>query len=202
MRLALVGAYGAGKTTLANALAPVLGVPRVQGSAMDRPLGGDGRTIANCTEGELLQLATRRYVERVVAETQAAGGFVSDGSTVHEWVYTKVRLVAGSFPTRAADLATWERPAATALYEEVADQIGLLMREHAVSGYDVIVHLPVEFGLRDTTPPISEEFRVISDRILVDFLNDAGIPFEVVTGTVEKRIEAVLDIAARYSDTS
>jgi energy-coupling factor transporter ATP-binding protein EcfA2 len=200
VRLALVGAYGAGKTTLANALAPVLGLPRVQGSPMDHPLGGNGRTIANCTPGELLQLTVRRYVERVVAETAANGGFISDGSTVHEWVYAKVRLVAGSFPDREDALVTWPRMEDTRLYEEVADQLGLLMREHAASRYDVVVHLPVEFGLRDTAPPVSAEFRAISDRLITAFFRGTGIPFHVVSGSVADRVAAVLDITGTYSD--
>lgn len=202
MRIALVGAYGAGKTTLANALTSILDVPRVQGSVMDRPLGVGHRTIIDCTHGELIQLATRRFVERVVNETSAADGFISDGSVLHEWIYTKVRVVAGSFPDRPVDLAAWPRPPAVSVYEEVIDQIGLLMREHVATRYDLLVHLPVEFALRDQTPPISEDFRIISDRLLIDALQADGIPFHLVTGSVEQRIRAVLDILRSGSDSS
>lgn len=189
MKLALVGAYGAGKTTLSAALSKLTGLPRTHGSPMAVPLGSEGRSIKDCTAAELIQLSIRRYTERILDESRLAG-FVSDGSVVHEWIYGKVRIVAGSFPGHDGPLSTWDREAGP--YEEVIDQLGLLMKHHAKNTYDAFVHLPIEFGLTEAEPPISEQFRTISDELLLRVTDELGVPLHIVKGSVAERLDQVV----------
>ncbi len=192
MRIAFVGAYGNGKTTLTTELSNRLGLPRTHGSAMRDPAGGPPKALEETTEPELVQLAVRRFVERAVEEAAAAKGFLSDGSVLHEWVYTKVRLAVGRYPQPPTDLTDSERSERSAALEEVVDQIGLLAREHARVGYDLVVHCPNEVPLPDGHDPISEYFRVLSDRLMLEVVDSLGLPVHIVTGSVEQRIGQIM----------
>lgn len=187
-RLALVGAYGSGKTTLSKALSRRAGLPRTHGSPMVAPLGSSGHTIRDCTPPELLQMITERYVERVVQESRLQAGFVSDGSVVHDWVYGMVRLATGSYPDDGVHLRQHDRGGADDLYRGVLDQMGLLVRQYAAQAYDLFAFLPIEFPLADGNRPISEQFRVITDELLLETLHGLGVPVLVVRGTLPQRL--------------
>src|SRR4051812_17308283 len=64
MRIAFVGAYGNGKTTLTTELSARLGLERTHGSAMRDPAGGARKALEETTDPELIQLAVRRFMER------------------------------------------------------------------------------------------------------------------------------------------
>ncbi|MYT75216.1 MULTISPECIES: AAA family ATPase [unclassified Streptomyces] len=194
MRIAFVGAYGNGKTTLTTELSEKLGLARTHGSAMRDPAGGTPKALEETNEPELVQLAVRRFTERAVEEAAHPEGFLSDGSVLHEWVYSKVRLAVGRFPEPTDTLAGAVREPRTLLFEEVVDQLGLLAKEHARTGYDVFVHCPVEFPLPQGVDPISESFRTLSDELMLDILKTLDIPVHVVTGTVEERLDQILAI--------
>jgi hypothetical protein len=194
MRIAFVGAYGNGKTTLTTELSERLGLPRVHGSAMRDPAGGARKALEETNEPELIQLAVRRFMERAVDEARFEDGFLSDGSVLHEWVYTKVRLAVGRHPEPPTTVADAARSTRTETYEEVVDQLSLLAQEHARVGYDLFVHCPVEVPLPAGHSPISEHFRVLSDRLMLETLERLSLPAHIVTGTVEERIEQVLKL--------
>jgi len=188
-RIAVVGAYGSGKTLLSRSLARLTGMPPARLRPMDRPVGAPQRTIADCTPAQLLQLTVRRYTERVAEEQRLADGFVSDGFAAHEWIYAKTRLVAGSFPDRPDPLAGRRREPAVAAYEEVADQLGLLMLEHSAHAYDLFVHVPVEFPLAAGNRPVNENFRLITEELLAGVLGRLGVPVHTAAGPPARRLE-------------
>ena len=71
---------------------------------------------------------------------------------------------------------------------------GGVVRRHASLSYDVFVHLPVEFPLvEDGHRPVSERFRERSDTMLRTTLGALGIPCIVVGGTLEHRLERIVD---------
>ncbi|MDJ1132036.1 AAA family ATPase [Streptomyces iconiensis] len=188
-RIAVVGAYGSGKTTLSTALAHLTGLPRTHGSPMREPLGGEGHSVNNWTNGQLMQLTVHRYAERLLGEAAQPQGFVSDGSTVHEWVYAKLRLVAGSSPGTEIPLENRHRSTETAVLEAAVDDIGLLMKRHARTAYDIFVHVPVEFGLDPDNRPVNENFRRLSDALLLPALEATGVPVRTVDGDLADRLK-------------
>ncbi|MFF3495293.1 AAA family ATPase [Streptomyces sp. NPDC002795] len=194
MRIAFVGAYGNGKTTLTTELSKKLGLERTHGSAMRDPAGGTPKALEETNEPELIHLAVRRYTERAVEEASHPEGFLSDGSILHEWVYSKVRLAVGRHPEPKATLDAAVRDPRTQGFEDVVDQLGLLAKEHARTGYDVFVHCPVEFPLPEGHSPISERFRTLSDELMLDILKTLDIPVHIVTGTFEERLNQILSI--------
>ncbi|MFI8518794.1 AAA family ATPase [Streptomyces sp. NPDC085481] len=194
MRIAFVGAYGNGKTTLTTELSKRTGLERVHGSAMRDPAGTTPKSLEESSETELVQLAVRRYTERATDEAARPKGFLSDGSVLHEWVYSKVRLAVGRYPEPTDTLAAGVRSPRTQVVEEVVDQLGLLAREQARVGYDAVVFVPNEFPLPEGHDPISAHFRVLSDELMLEIVHTLGIPVHTVSGTVEERIEQVLSI--------
>lgn len=191
VKIAIVGSYGSGRTTLARALAQRAGLPVAYGSAMADPVGAEGKPVHEWTNGELVQLTVRRYAERVAAEADS-DGFVSDGSILHEPIYARTRLVAGSYPGDGVSLPALRRDAATAAYEDTVEHIGLLALAHARNAYDVVFRLPVEFALRDARPPISEAFRRVTDDLLTAALAEIDAPVHTLKGDVDARVEQAL----------
>jgi hypothetical protein len=192
-RIAVVGAYGNGKTTLTSILSERLRLRRTQGTPMKGPSGITGRSLEECTEPEMIQLVIRRLNERTVGEADGHGGFISDGSVLHEWIYAKVRLAVGLHPAPGAMVADAPGCQRTAAYKEVVDQIGFLAKEHARSAYDCFIHVPAEVPLAESPRPISEYFRTLSDRLLLDVLPSLGLPVSMVSGGVDERIAQALD---------
>ncbi|MET9695826.1 AAA family ATPase [Streptomyces sp. NPDC006529] len=193
-RIAIAGAYGSGKTLLSEALSEVTGLPRAEGTAMREPIGGEGKHAWSWTEGELLQLTVRRHAERTLDEAAHPGGFISDGSILHDWVYAKLRLIAGPNPGTEQPLGSRFRSEVTAAYEDVADQIGKLAVRHAKTAYDVFFHLPVEFPLDEDNRPVNEIFRTLSDGLLLPAIAETGIPVHTITGSPAERIRQIVEI--------
>ncbi|MBB0244801.1 AAA family ATPase [Streptomyces alkaliphilus] len=191
MRVAITGAHGAGKSTLARAVSARTGLPVVHGSPMRDPAGMPPAGLDEVDSVGLLQLTVRRYVERSLEEARCTTGFLSDGSTLHEWVYATVRLAVGTHPGPER-----EEPLPPSA-DPVSDVVAGLGREiihRAVGSYDLWLHLPVEFPLRDGKPPISRTFRVLSDRLLLSTLEETGVRVHVLTGTPGQRETALLDL--------
>ncbi|WP_416969611.1 AAA family ATPase [Streptomyces sp. 4F14] len=192
-RIAVSGTYCTGKTTTTIALAHLTGVPRTHARTMREILADalPGKRLEECSAPELIQLGIQRYTERAVHESRLTGGFLSDGSSLHEWVYGKVRVRAGIHPTDGYD-ATDTPPD---FYEEVVDSLGAVFQRHARTAYDVFVHLPVEFALvEDGHRPVSERFRRMSDELLRTTLDELAIPYHVVGGPIEERLATIVDI--------
>lgn len=192
---AFIGSYGSGKTTLTRALEHLTGLPRTQGSPMREPIGGAGAAIHDWTPSQLLQLTVNRYAERVLGEARAGDGFFSDGSVLHEWVYAKLRIVVGSYPGTDHPLAERYRDPVLQAYENVADEIGRLAARHVADGaYSTFIHLPIEFELAPDNRPINETFRKLSDDLVLPAAEESGVPVHRIAGSVEQRLEQVLEI--------
>lgn len=193
LRIALLGAYGAGKTTLATAVEETLGIPRVQAAG---PMRVDPANAEECvhdwTPAQLIGLTVARYADRRVAEHRDT--FVSDGSVLHEFTYGALRLRDGSYPlTRrrpdqaqlaATDLAT-VMPLFWAPYAAV--------RRYADQAYTLLIHLPAELPLT-ADPPIDDEFRTRTDAMITDLCAHLRVPVHVVTGTVGQRLTRIVQL--------
>ncbi|GGX50037.1 AAA family ATPase [Saccharospirillum salsuginis] len=198
MRIAVSGTYSTGKTTTTEALALITGIPRTQARTMREilPEAVPGKNLEACSSAELIQLGIRRFKERAINEALAGPDFLSDGSSLHEWVYGQARLETGINPALGSvrqeltKLATWPR---RRYFAEVLDQFGRVVKQHAQTEYDEFIHLPIEFPLlKDGHRPVSERFRYLSDRLLLRTLVELGIPHRVISGDLETRLEKIL----------
>jgi nicotinamide riboside kinase len=194
------GTYSTGKTTTAEALSLWVGLPRTHAQTMREilPEVFPGKALEDCNFAELFQLGIVRFTERAVRESGMTGSFVSDGSSLHEWVYGKARMIVGINPNDNA-LQRTLRAAMVLPYKKILvdinEALGAVVKRHAKKSYDEFIHLPVEFPLvKDGHRPVSEEFRALSDRLLVKILDELGIPYHVVSGTLEQRLTRIAAI--------
>ncbi|HEX6359920.1 ATP-binding protein [Actinophytocola sp.] len=196
MKLAISGTYSSGKTTTSIALSHLTGIPRTHAKTMREilPEALPGKRLEDCTAAELIQLGIRRYAERAVHESHLPNGFISDGSSIHEWVYGKVRMSVGIHPDDSVEIDV-ERTAEMRFFEDVLDNLGAVVKQHAQRTYDAFAHLPIEFPLvADGHRPVSERFRRLSEDVLLTTLREHGIPYHIVGGSVTERLRTIVGI--------
>ncbi|MBB0247229.1 AAA family ATPase [Streptomyces alkaliphilus] len=197
MKLAIAGTYSVGKTLTTMALAHLTGLPRSAAKTMREllPISIPGKTLEECTPAELIMLIMRRNQERAVNESHLSHGFVSDGSSLHEWAYGTVRVLVGINPNESVDLENVKLAEDIRFYAAVLEQMAVPAKQHAKASYDAFVHLPIEFPLvPDGHRPVNERFRYLADRLMLDTLDELGIPYHSVGGSVPERLEKIIDI--------
>lgn len=196
MRIAISGTYSSGKTTTSIALSYLTGIPRTHAKTMREilPVALPGKRLEDCTMPELFQLAIRRYTERILHENKLKDTYISDGSALHEWVYGNGRLTYGINPSDPSSAQALD-PLTRKVYGDFMYNLGCIVKQHAKESYDVFIHLPVEFPLvKDGHRPVSEEFRKMSDRLLLDTLDELKIQYYIVSGSIEERLKKIVEI--------
>ncbi|MFI9269347.1 AAA family ATPase [Kitasatospora sp. NPDC052896] len=200
MRLSVSGTYSSGKTLTVLALSHLTGLPRTVARTMREilPEAVPGKPLAECTWPEFLQLVMRRHVERAVHERLLGDGFVSDGSSLQEWTYGTLRVSEGVNPTATAHLAEGEavpRTPETDFFEQVMIQYGVAFKQHVARTYDCFVHLRDELPIvADGHRPMNARFRRRCDELLLRTLDELGVPYHVVGGPVEQRLERITEL--------
>ncbi|MDR1568205.1 MAG: ATP-binding protein [Streptococcaceae bacterium] len=194
MKIAMSGTYSTGKTTTTLALANVTGVARTHAKTMREilPLALPNKKLEDCTAPELFQLGIRRFTERAVHESHL-DSFISDGSSLHEWIYGTVRMTVGINPNDTNQKNISDE--GLLMMKEVIYHLGCVVKDHAKETYDSFIHLPVEFPIQeDGHRPVSEDFRNQSDKLLLQTLDELGITYHVVGGTIEERLKKIIGI--------
>jgi hypothetical protein len=198
MKLAISGTYSSGKTLTTMALAHLTGIPRTHAKTMREilPDAVPGKTLEQCDAAELIQLVVRRYVERAVHESHLLDGYISDGSSLHEWTYATVRVTVGLNPNASSGMDTVETTKEIRFYERVVAQLGVALKQYAKQTYDAFVHLPIEFPIDPNGHrPVNERFRLLSDQLLLEVLtSELKIPVHIIGGTVPERLVAITDV--------
>ncbi|MEU4445693.1 AAA family ATPase [Actinosynnema sp. NPDC050801] len=200
MKLAISGTYSSGKTLTSYALSHYIGVPRTRARTMREllPFAVPGKTLEQCNGAELIQLIVRRHVERVVHESHLTNGFISDGSSLQEWLYGSVRVIVGINPNESVhldDTQTVEKTPEMLFFEQVMDQLGVAIKQHVRDTYDAFVHLPNELELaKDGHRPVNERFRTLADQGIAAAIDELGIPRHVVGGTLTERLDRIVEI--------
>lgn len=199
LRLAISGTYSTGKSTTTEALSIATGIPRTH-AMTSREILMDvvpGKTVQELSAMELIALGLRRFEERVANES-LPGEFISDGSVVHEWVYGEARMRTGINPGAGRGLRllkTLSGFRTRRFYQQYMDVFGTLAKDRARRLYDAYVHLPVEFPMHtDGHRPVSEKFRLLSDRLLRDTLDELGLPYHIVHGTIAERVAQIVEL--------
>lgn len=204
LRLAMSGTYSTGKTTTSYALSYLTGIERTHAKTMREilPIALPGKTLEECTPPQLVQLGIRRFVERAVHESHLPDGFISDGSSLHEWVYGAARMESGISPGQdgwAAFVKSFVMLPSLPILRAVISNFGDVVKQHAKTSYEYFIHLPVEFPLvSDGHRPVSERFRQLSDSMLLETLETLHIPYIVIGGTLEERLARIVDELGLY----
>jgi AAA domain len=198
MKLSISGTYSSGKTIAVLALSSYTAIPHTLAPTMREimPEAVPGKALWECTPAEYLQLAMRRHVGRSVHEALLPDGFISDGSSLQEWIYGEARLIHGMDPG-----STVEATASTELSDEmrffgaVIAQFGHAFRQHVKTSFDAFVHLRNEIGLvSDGHRPLNDRFRATCDEMLLNTLEQLRIPHHVVGGDLPTRLHTICEL--------
>jgi hypothetical protein len=125
-------------------------------------------------------------------------GFISDGSSLQEWIYGSVRVIVGINPNNSlhlGELESVERTTEMVFFEDVIGQLGYAIKDHVRESYDAFVHLPNELALAaDGHRPVNERFRTMADEAIAREVDAMGFPRHVVGGTVPERLTRIVEI--------
>jgi hypothetical protein len=104
MKISISGTYSAGKTSTVMALSHYTGVPRTLARTIREilPEAVPGKTLAEVTPAEFVQLMMCRHTGRAVQEALLGDHFISDGSSLQEWLYGAGRVLHGTNPNATA----------------------------------------------------------------------------------------------------
>jgi hypothetical protein len=198
MKIAVSGTYSSGKTRTVMALSHYTGIPRTLAKAIREimPEAVPGKTLAQVTPAEFIQLMMRRHVGRAVHEAVLGETFLSDGSSLQEWLYGAARVLHGMNPNATADpTLTVPSPAEMAFFEQVVAQFGFAFKQHVKNTFDVFVHLRHELPIaNDGHRPMNENFRTTIDEMLFTTLIELDVPVHVVGGAFEERLDHIVDL--------
>ncbi len=191
-RIAISGSFSTGKSTLAKELAGQTGLSLIQpppGPEIFRELFPGARLRDN-TPSQILQVGMERLIERRALERRyAAEGFISDGTALTEWAYGVARKEHGYGSPELGRLFGGPE------FGFAVDAFGDLVKRYvAARAYDLIIHLPIEYGMAGENPEhIDEAFRRRTDEVLTAALTSLDVPLVVVNGTHEERVRKVLE---------
>ncbi|MFF8646019.1 ATP-binding protein [Streptomyces sp. NPDC015345] len=200
MKISISGTYSAGKTSTVMALSRYTGVPRTLARTIREilPETFPGKKLSEVTPDEFLQLMLRRHTGRAVQEALLGDHFISDGSSLQEWLYGAGRVIHGMNPNDTAGLEGGRAPELTEemrFFGKVVDQYGYALKQHVKDTYDAYVHLQHELPIAaDGHRPMNERFRATIDTMLLQTLDELEIPYHVVSGTMHERLETIAGI--------
>lgn len=200
MKLAVSGTYSSGKTRTVMALSHYTGIPRTLAKTAREilPDAVPGKSLAQCTPAEFLQLMMRRHVGRAVHESLLPNGFISDGSSLHDWLYGAARIIHGMNPTETVHLDSVgkaEHHDEMKFFEQMVAQFGHAFKQHVKATFDVFVHLRNELPIAaDGHRPMNDRFRSTMNDMLLTALNELQIPYHIVGGSLPERLTAIVGL--------
>jgi AAA domain len=202
MKVSISGTYSSGKTRTVMALSHYTGTPRTLARTIREimPDAVPGKSLAECTPAEFLQLMMRRHVGRAVHENSLGDDFVSDGSSLQEWLYGAARVMYGMDPGATAQHGgpvVHENAEEMRFFEDVVAQFGHAFRQHVKATFDVFVHLRHELPIAgDGHRPMNDGFRTTIDEMLLATLDELAIPYHVIGGQFADRLTQIVDLLA------
>jgi deoxyadenosine/deoxycytidine kinase len=171
-RIAIVGSFSTGKTTLAEAVAEPLGLPLLPEAAREVAALGFKLDKDATPEVETLIFLKHFYNEMVHED------FVADRSLVDVMAY------AGWV------LDNQERRKETALFEECKN----IAQHNLRSQYTHVFYLPIEFPIvPDELRPNDPAFQKEIDERILGLLESHDVKYETLTGDIPTRIAALMD---------
>jgi nicotinamide riboside kinase len=170
-RVAIVGSFSTGKTTLAEAAAPKLGLPLLPEVAREVVSLGFKLDKDATVEVETLIFLRQYYNEMVHPE------FIGDRSLIDSMAY------AGWV------LENQDRRKEFALWDACLD----IARHHLRSNYSHVFYLPIEFAIvADGLRPLDPDFQQDIDRRIIDLLHNNDVAYTTLTGDVDTRLDTLV----------
>jgi predicted ATPase len=167
-RVAIVGSFSTGKTTLAEAVAEPLGLPLLPEVAREVAALGFKLDKDATPEVETLIFLRQLYNEMIHDD------FVGDRSLIDVMAYAGWVL---DNQVRRREFALWDACVKVAEYQ---------LR----SQYTHVFYLPIEFAIvPDGLRPLDPDFQKEIDERMVRLLELHDVRYEPLTGSVEERIE-------------
>jgi nicotinamide riboside kinase len=171
-RIAIVGSFSTGKTTLAEAVAEPLGLPLLPEAA--REVAGLGFKLDKDATPEVETLIFLKHYYNELTHPN----FVADRSLIDVLAYAGWVL----------DNQPWRKE--MALFEECRK----LAHHHLRSQYTHVFYLPIEFPIvPDDLRPNDPEFQREIDRRIVEVLETYDVAYETLSGDVPTRVKALLE---------
>ena len=176
LRIAIVGSFSTGKTTLATELAERLGLPLLPEAA--REVAGLGFKLDKDATPEIEALIFLKHYNNELS----ADSFVVDRSMLDIMAYAG--WVLDNRP-RTKEMAIWEE------CERLAER-------RLRTAYSHVFYLPIEFPIvLDGLRPDDPDFQHDIDARLRGLLDGHGLVYETITGSVEERVEKILRAVGR-----
>jgi hypothetical protein len=170
-RIAIVGSFSTGKTTLAEAAAARLGFPVLPDVA---------REISSL--GFKLDKDATVETETLIFLKQFANELAHD-EFVGEYSLFLVLAYAGWV------LEHQERRKEFALWDACLE----IARHHLAGIYSHVFYLPIEFPIVDDgLRPMDPDFQADIDKRIVGLLDEHEVKYQTLTGSVSQRIDALL----------
>jgi predicted ATPase len=169
-RVAIVGSFSSGKTTLVEALSQTLGLPLLPEVA--REVAAQGFQLDKDASPETEALIFLKQYNNELATPE----FVGDRSLIDVMAYAGWVL---DHQDRRKEMALW-------------DECVRLAERSLRSSYSHVYYLPIEFPIvLDGLRPDDPEFQADIDRRIVRLLQGHGFSYRTVTGSVEERLERI-----------
>lgn len=175
-RIAIVGSFSTGKTTLATEVAEHLALPLLPEAA--REVAGLGFKLDKDATPEIEALIFLKHYNNELSTYS----FVVDRSMLDIMAYAG--WVLDNRP-RTKDMAIWEE------CERLAER-------RLRTAYTHVFYLPIEFPIvPDGLRPEDPDFQKDIDERLLALLESYGLVYETITGSVEERVQKVLRALGR-----
>lgn len=173
MKIAIVGAHGVGKTTLARELSKALNYSILPDTASEALKKGFTVNEDTPPENQLWILCKQIEYERALLDN-----FVADKTLFDNIVYAR---------------QIFEDPHLLTVIEDVVKKL---------AEYDLYLYLPIEIPLVADGRSIDPVFQKRIDDEYISLLNVLDIKFHEIRGTIPERISKALKIIYSQSNTS
>ncbi|MHB8512885.1 MAG: AAA family ATPase [Actinomycetota bacterium] len=172
MRIAVVGSFSTGKTTLAEAVCGQLDLPLLPEAAREVLALGFKLDKDATPETETFIFLKQYYNEMIHPH------FIGDRSLID--VMTYAGWVLDNQPRRK-ETALWEQCLAIA-------------KHHLRSQYTHVFYLPIEFPIvADGVRPLDDAFQKEIDERMIDVMRRHDIEYQTLRGSIDERTSALIN---------